>query len=74
MDGAYKTLIQRQLTNNGSPSKMMSATPIKEKEQPVEVVPEKVQEPVFELKQTVTEAEHASEVPEDPAAAEVPQE
>ena len=34
MDGAYKTLIARQLTNQaGSPSKMMSATPVKESEQ-----------------------------------------
>ena len=74
MDGAYKTLIQRQLTNaTGSPSKMMSATPKKEKEQPEEV-PKKVQDPVFELKQTVTEVENASDVPEDPAVSELPKE
>ena len=50
MDGAYKTLIQRQLTNQAggsSPSKMMSATPVKEKEVEKEKSPVKPIEPAF---------------------------
>jgi len=70
MDGAYKTLISRQLTNQagGSPSKLNSATPVKEKEIPAlnEVSETKTKDEPFTLKKEESDVKLMSEDPTSP--------